>query len=222
MLLSFFKRIYISMKYKGKAVISSGANIGLSSVFEGKNKISRGTIFSGSIGYGSYISSDCVIFGKVGRYCSIAANVKTVIGKHPSAGFVSTHPAFYSKLCQCGETYVSEQMFEESEFADKKSRTPVLIGNDVWIGQSVLIMSGVTIGDGAIIAAGAVVTKDVVSYSIVGGVPAKVIKKRFLNEDIEFLSKLKWWDWEIGRIKKNAKYFTDIGVLRSAYEDGFL
>ena len=79
----------------------------------------------------------------------------------------------------------------------------IVVGNDVWIGYEAVILAGVTIGDGAIIGARAVVTKDVPPYTIVGGVPAKQIRKRFNEETIDILLKLKWWDWSKERIAKN-------------------
>lgn len=89
------------------------------------------------------------------------------------------------------------------------------IGNDVWIGYEAVILSGVTIGDGAIIGARAVVTKDVPSYTIVGGVPAKPIRKRFDEETIQKLEEIRWWDWEEERIKKNIQAIRsgDISML---------
>ena len=79
----------------------------------------------------------------------------------------------------------------------------IVIGNDVWIGFEAIILSGVTIGDGAIIGTRAVVTKDVPPYTIVGGVPAKPIRKRFSDYVISELLKLQWWNWSENRIKKN-------------------
>lgn len=89
------------------------------------------------------------------------------------------------------------------------------IGNDVWIGYEAVILSGVTIGDGAIIGTRAVVTKDVPSYTIVGGVPAKPICKRFDEETIQKLEEIRWWDWEEERIKKNIQAIQsgDISML---------
>ena len=91
------------------------------------------------------------------------------------------------------------------------------MGNDVWIGQNVTIMSGVKIGDGAIIAANSVVTKNVDSYSIVGGNPAKFIKKRFDDELIEYLFKLKWWNWSKEKISENLVVLcsSDLNSIRS-------
>ena len=78
-----------------------------------------------------------------------------------------------------------------------------VIGNDVWIGQNVTFLPGVHVGDGAIIGANSVVAKDVLPYHIVGGNPAKTIRKRFDDETIELLLKLRWWDWPAEKITKN-------------------
>ncbi len=91
----------------------------------------------------------------------------------------------------------------------------IVIENDVWIGYEAVILSGVTIGDGAIIGTRAVVTKDLPSYTIVGGVPAKPIRKRFDEETIQKLEEIRWWDWEEERIKKNIQAIRsgDISML---------
>lgn len=209
-MLRLLKMFYIILKHKKNAKLSISANVSLDSVFEGSNVISHHTTFCGQMGYGSYIGADSRIFGKVGRFSSIAGNVKVIGGKHPSNTFVSTHPAFFSLLKQNGETFVHTQKFKENAFADESNKFPVVIGNDVWIGEGVSILPGIKIGDGAIIAAGATVTKDVEPYSVVGGVPAKLIKKRFTEEEIEFLVNFKWWDRPIDWIKQNADLFEDI------------
>ena len=92
----------------------------------------------------------------------------------------------------------------------------IVIGNDVWIGYEALILAGVTVGDGAIIAAHAVVTKDVPPYTIVGGVPAKPIRKRFDDDTIAALEKLRWWDWDEERIRENLSAIQngDINALK--------
>ena len=91
----------------------------------------------------------------------------------------------------------------------------IVIGNDVWIGYEAVILSGVIIGDGAIIGTRALVTKDVPPYTIVGGVPAKPIRKRFDEETIQKLEEIRWWDWEEERIKKNIQAIQsgDISML---------
>jgi virginiamycin A acetyltransferase len=83
-----------------------------------------------------------------------------------------------------------------------------VIGNDVWIGHKATIMPGIKIGDGAIIATNATVTRDIDPYTIVGGNPAREIRKRFSEEQIQFLLKLKWWDWPIEKIEKNLHLLT--------------
>ena len=201
------KRIYYAAKNHGKNVkFATGVNIGgLKSEFEGNNRIGKNSFFAGKLGFGSYIGENAYIDARIGKYCSIAAGVKVVTGGHPTKNFVSTHPAFFSTKKQAGFTYVSEDLFVEEN--------PAIIGNDVWIGQGAMILSGVTVGDGAIIAAGAVVTKDVEPYSIVGGVSAKEIRKRFNDDEINFLLDIKWWDKPEKWIKENAEKFTDVKKL---------
>lgn len=181
---------------------------------EGMNVFHKNVTFRGKIGYGSYIGERSRLNAVIGRYCSISSDVKTISGTHPTYGFVSTHPAFFSTNKQAGFTYVTENCFREDIFADNEMHL-VRIGNDVWIGSNVLLLPGISIGDGAIIAAGAVVTKDIEPYSIVGGVPAKVIRKRFSEEKIEALVLLKWWNWGEKFIAEKADCFQDIDKFLS-------
>lgn len=132
---------------------------------------------------------------KIGKFCSIGSNCHIGLGMHPSKQFISTHPIFYSVRNQSQISFAKKDSFKE--FAN------ILIGNDVWIGVNVVILDGVTIGDGAIIGAGAVVTKDIPSYAIVGGVPAKIIKYRFNEKEQNFLLNFKWWDKDIEWLKNN-------------------
>lgn len=187
-------------------------NIGYNSWFEGYNKIGNCTTFSGNMGYASYIGQNCRISANIGRYCCIGQNVITVYGNHPTKEWVSIHPAFFSTAKQSGFTYVDKELYAENQ-------PKIEIGNDVWIGTGAMILGGIKIGDGAVIAAGAVVTKDVEPYTIVGGVPAKPIRKRFDDEDIEFLLEFKWWDKPTEWIKENAKYFNDIKKFRQIFVD---
>jgi virginiamycin A acetyltransferase len=97
----------------------------------------------------------------------------------------------------------------------------IVIGNDVWIGYEAVIMAGVHIGDGAIIGTRAVVTKDVPPYTVVGGVPAKKIRLRFDDSIIEDLQKIRWWDWDPGKISENLKaiWNGNIEALRKLSQD---
>lgn len=143
---------------------------------------------------------------RIGRFCSIAGNIITGQVEHP-LDMLSTHPLFYSNWGsvlpdfephmafrdQCAAGYEEARLHSEAYFDERADR--IVIGNDVWIGYGAFIRRGVKIGDGAVIAANAVVTKDVPPYTIVGGVPAKALKKRFDDKTIETLLQLRWWDY---------------------------
>ncbi|WWW27662.1 CatB-related O-acetyltransferase [Priestia aryabhattai] len=190
------------------------------SEFEGANSVQKFcTILNSTVGYGSYISARCKLYNcKIGKYCSIAQKVEVVFGKHPTSKFVSTSPAFYSTNTPNNLSFSDENTFAEIEYIDENEKYFVEIGNDVWIGYGAIIMSGVRIGSGAVIAAGAVVTKDVPPYSIVGGVPANLIKYRFSQEDIAWLLKIKWWEQDSIWLKNHAKYFEDIEIFKKNLE----
>ena len=134
---------------------------------------------------------------KIGKFCSIARDVYIILSADHNIDWITTYP-------------FSSKEYKNDWDADGIGGHPttngdVIIGNDVWIGFNATIMSGVHIGDGAVIAARAVVTKDVSPYMIVGGVPAKYIKKRFKDDEIKELLRIKWWDWPTDKIKKNVK-----------------
>lgn len=132
----------------------------------------------------------------IGKFCSIACGAKFIFNSaNHTLSSLSTYPF---------------PIFFEEWGLDVKNITnawdnkgDIVIGNDVWIGYEAVIMSGVTIGDGAIIGTRAVVTKDVPPYTIVGGVPAKPIRKRFSEDVISCLLEIRWWDWSKERIAEN-------------------
>ena len=138
----------------------------------------------------------------IGKFCSIACGTKFLFNcaNHTLKSLSTyTFPLFYE-----------EWELEKSNITtawDNKGN--IVIGNDVWIGYEAVIMAGVHIGDGAIIAARAVVTKDVPSYTIVGGTPAKEIRKRFDAEVIEQLLIQKWWDWSTDKIHQCLPYIAE-------------
>ena len=207
----------IQLKMRG-VIVSPHAYFNRESLFEGANVVHKGTSVSGSeIGYGTYVGSNTQLSNAtIGRYCSIASNVKVVTATHPTKDFVSTSPMFFSTLKQTGKTYCNTSKF--NEFLTLNGRS-VIIGSDVWIGENVTIKGGITIGHGAIIAMNACVTKDVPPYAIVGGVPAKIIKYRFTESDIQRLLSIKWWDKPEEWIIKHYNTFDDINNFFNALEN---
>lgn len=138
----------------------------------------------------------------IGKFCSIACGTKFLFNcaNHTLKSLSTyTFPLFYE-----------EWELEKSDITTAwDNKGDIVIGNDVWIGYEAMIMAGVHIGDGAIIAARAVVTKDVPPYTIVGGTPAKKIRKRFDAQTIQQLLRLKWWDWSADKIRQCLPYITE-------------
>jgi len=165
-----------------------------------------------TLGDYSYIGPNSVVGNcDVGKFCSIAHETLVGgLGKHP-VDWVSTNPVFYSPIGPLDVTFAKQDCFEEHD------RTK--IGNDVWIGVRAIVLDGITVGDGAIIAAGAVVTKDVPSYAIVGGVPAKILRYRFKEDEIRFLNHFKWWDKDDQWLRINYKLFQDMKKMRLLEEE---
>lgn len=167
--------------------VSKKANI----VMEENSSLGRVEVASVSIKIGAYsffrggiISSDVVI----GRFCSLGENIHIGVNAHAHpVHWVSTSPFQYDRGFKNTPIHLS--------YFFKKKITS--IGNDVWIGEGVLIMEGVSIGDGAIVAARAVVSKDVEPYTIVGGIPAKLIKQRFCKSITKNLLEQSWWNYSL-------------------------
>ncbi len=215
---NFFKKIikylYFKLRYRHKVKFNFSVNIGTNSSFEGLNKLHPNSHFKGKLGMGSYIGPNSHILGEVGKYSSIAPDVKVVHGTHPyTTPYVSTSPVFYSLQKQNGNTFARKQSFEEYIYYDKNKKVPVFIGNDCWIGERVLIIGGIKIGDGAVVLAGAVVTKDVPPYCVVGGIPAKIIKKRYDKETIDFLLNFKWWEKDYNWLSSNVYLLNNLELL---------
>lgn len=136
---------------------------------------------------------------KIGKFCSIACGAKFLFNSaNHTVKSLSTYPF---------PIFFEEWGLDVKDITSAwDNKGDIVIGNDVWIGYEAVIMSGVTIGDGAIIGTRAVVTKDVPPYTIVGGVPAKQIRKRFPEKTISELLKLKWWDWTFKKISQNMEF----------------
>lgn len=135
----------------------------------------------------------------IGKFCSIACGVKFL--------FNCANHTLKSLSTYTFSLFYEDWELEKSNVASAwDNKGDIVIGNDVWIGLEAVILAGVKIGDGAIIGTRAVVTKDVPPYSIVGGIPAKVIRKRYSPDIIEQLLSLRWWDWTKDRIKRNLPF----------------
>ena len=132
----------------------------------------------------------------IGKFCSIACGARFLFtSANHSLRSLSTYPF---------PLFFEEWGLDKADVTDAwDNRGDIVVGNDVWIGYEAVILSGVTIGDGAIIGTRAVVTKDVPPYTIVGGVPARPIRKRFDDRTIAVLLRLRWWDWPRERIARN-------------------
>jgi len=150
----------------------------------------------------------------IGRFCAIARGVKFIMnGANHKLSGISTYP--FQIFANGWEAFAPS----DDEFPHKGD---TVIGNDVWIGYEALIMPGVHIGNGAIVSARAVVTNDVPAYNIVGGNPARVIRQRFSNAQIETLEHIAWWDWPVEKISRHLGLIMagDVDALRRCAPTG--
>ena len=156
-------------------------------------------IYQSQIDDYSYVASGTqVICTKIGKFCSIACGARFLFNSaNHSMTSLSTYPF---------PIFFEEWGLNIKHVANAwDNKGDIIIGNDVWIGYEAVIMAGVTIGDGAIIGTRAVVTKDVAPYTMVGGIPAKPIRKRFSDDIISALIKEQWWNWPEEVIAKNLE-----------------
>ncbi|MCJ7997253.1 acetyltransferase [Rhizobium cremeum] len=158
----------------------------------------------------SYIMQDGSVWcATIGKFANIAAAVRINATNHPTWRATLHH-----------FTYRAADYFEgadmETDFFAWRRENRVVIGHDVWIGHGSTVLPGVTVGNGAVIGAGAVVSKDVAPYTIVGGVPAKLIRERFDARTAEGMEKLAWWDWDHDRL------FAALGDFRALPANEFV
>ncbi len=155
-------------------------------------------IYDAKLGRYSYTGKNATIWhSEIGAFCSLSWNV-SIGGANHDYERVTTHSFLYAK---------DFGLLPDGECGYDRFDNHCIIGNDVWIAANACICRGVKVGDGAVIAAGAVVTKDVEPYTIVAGVPAKAIKKRFDDETIKRLLKIQWWKLPSDIIKNNYNLF---------------
>lgn len=192
-LINIVKNIFI----KNNSIISLWDN---SSVIDRRARLHHMVKIQGSeIGAYTYVGNFTnVKSATIGKYCSIAQGCKVGLEIH-TTDTISSSPIFTLNPNGTGYNWADKDYYVSLE------RT--YVGNDVWMGTDVIIKGGVHIGDGAVLAGGAVVTKDVPAYAIVGGAPARIIKYRFSEDVIEYLLKIKWWDWPEEKLKKHLAFF---------------
>lgn len=145
--------------------------------------------------YTSIGRSSTIHNAKIGGFCSISWNVTIGATSHPLS-----HPSTHAF------PYISRYQFV---LRDQRIIQETVLGADVWVGANVIILPGVNVGNGAVIGAGSVVTKDVRPYSVVAGVPAKLISDRFSSDVVEKLQDLMWWEWDEEKIKRNIDFFSN-------------
>lgn len=149
----------------------------------------------------SYLGEHCCVAdAQIGRFTAIANHVRIGAPNHPM------DRASQHRFTYCPEYYDAQAERDNGFFADRRADR-VIIGNDVWIGHGVIVLPGLKVGDGAVLAAGAVVTKEVPPYTIVGGVPAKVIRARFAADIAAQLQAIAWWNWPLEKLMANLADF---------------
>lgn len=163
-----------------------------------------------TLGDYSYMVRDCEVYAaNIGKFANIASHVRINATNHPTWRATQHHFTYRSADYFPGEEH-------DAEFFEQRRARFITIGHDVWIGHGSTLLPGVTVGDGAVIGAGAVVSKDVAPYTIVGGVPAKLIKERFSAAIGERFVRLAWWDWSHDRLHEA------LGDFRSLSGEEFL
>jgi phosphonate metabolism protein (transferase hexapeptide repeat family) len=165
-----------------------------------------------SLGDYSYVMQRCQIVGtSIGKFCSIASDVRLNPGNHPLERVTSHHMTYRAALFGFGE--------DDEDFFAWREAHPVRLGHDVWIGHGVTVLPGVSIGNGAAIGAGAVVTKDVPAYMVAVGVPARVLRPRFAEGIAERLERSGWVHWSRDLLEARFEDFKNLDVFLDKYAD---
>jgi len=166
-------------------------------------------IIDSTFGDYSYTDETMIIYTDVGKFCSIASHVAINPGNHPMWRVTQHHMTYRRRQYGFGE--------DDQEFFQWRKDHRCSIGHDVWIGHGATIMAGVSIGTGSVVGSGAVVTKDVSPYTIVAGVPARPIRKRFPDDVIVKLLKSEWWNWDRETLEARFENLLDLETFLKKY-----
>jgi phosphonate metabolism protein (transferase hexapeptide repeat family) len=162
------------------------------------------------VGDYTYFAGDAsAIYATIGTFCSIASHVRINPGNHPMHRVTQHHMTYRRRMFGFGE--------DDPAFFQWRREHHVTIGHDVWLGHGAIVMPGVTIGDGAVVGAGAVVTRDVAPFTIVGGIPARVIRERFPPEVAGALQRIAWWHWDRATLEARFDELYDIDTFIARY-----
>lgn len=197
----YFRAEVRNSKIEEKCIIGDNSRV-RDSLINKRVSIDRNNlVMNCNIGRYTYTGPfDMIFYTEIGSFCSISYGVTIGPPEHDYHK-ISTHPFLYDKRYEILE---NDKLLPVNKF-NKQCK----IGNDVWIGCNTTILRGVNIGDGAVIGANSLVNKDIPPYAIAVGTPAKIIKYRFSEDIIKALLDLKWWEWDIKKIKKNSHIFTE-------------
>ncbi|MGX1497750.1 DapH/DapD/GlmU-related protein [Roseibium aggregatum] len=158
-----------------------------------------------SMGDYSYIVQEGdVVWSTIGKFCSIARRVRINPGNHATWRASQHHFTYRAAAYDLGD--------DDTDFFQWRKDDWVTIGHDVWIGHNATVLAGVSIGTGAIVAAGAVVSRDVAPYTVVGGVAAREIKRRFTKQQEQALIDISWWDWNHDELKQRLPDFRKLSI----------
>jgi phosphonate metabolism protein (transferase hexapeptide repeat family) len=159
-----------------------------------------------ALGDYSYLGQNCTVAdAQIGKFCAIAANVRIGAPNHPM-----DRPSLH-RFTYCPEYYSANATRDKTFFSNRRADR-VIIGHDVWMGHGVIVLPGVSVGDGAVLAAGAVVSRNVAPYTVVGGVPARLIRERFTRDVAASLQRIAWWEWPFEQIVERLADFQSSDV----------
>jgi phosphonate metabolism protein (transferase hexapeptide repeat family) len=193
-----------------KPLIHSTADVNHSTLDRFVEIEARSRVGETELGDYSYVMQDCAIWcARIGKFANIAASVRINATNHPTWRATLHHFTY-----RAGDYF--EGAADEEEFFEWRRSQQVTIGHDVWIGHGATILPGVNIGNGAVVGAGAVVSRDVAPYTIVGGIPARLIRRRFTPDIGQRMDRLAWWEWQ------HDKLFSVLNDFRTLTAEAFV